>query len=1087
MASIANIIVSMIADTGKFDTDLKRSSKQATAEMKKMQKDAADMGNKIGVAFVAAAGAMTLIVAKTINAADHIRDLSQKTGISTAALSEYASATAKAGTTLDTFVSGVNKMQKSLVAAASGSQAQSAAFERLGLSVQDLLKLSPDKQFEAIAEALSGLGNAAEKTAVSQAIFGKGAAALAPLMAEGAKGIEEARAAAVRFGVSIGQDFADNADRFKDNMVDIRDIGQGIANQFTAGLLPALISLQEGFIGMDRDISAAQKTGEAFGDFIKQLVAAFIVLKAVVTAVGVTIVATLVTIAGGFAALISPITGFVKTLGDVTAKIASGDIAGGLAELANTGANIKASFNSAAEAIKTAGAATADTWGNEVPAAIQKAFGVMNATTTVTKKAETAIAGVTGAIHKTSDAVKEWSNRQKIASKSIEENIKFVEELEKAQEEYNQTLQDFIDIGDPVGAMVREFSRQLEFANTALAAGDITLKQYQDSLNALSDGLGKAAAGLQETAAESDAMTEAMLEGVRILERAFQGMWDSIFSGGEGMFKGLAKGFKSLLSQMVHDLTTGPLIRELQKLLKGESIDTGAITSSLAGLAGIGLGTLIGGGGQNASAGAAIGTIIGTAAGGVIGSVIGGILGGLLGGLLEKKNNPPRLAVGGSAGARNVFASGQDSQFATEFGTTFLRTKRLDAQAIADVKKSIVEFDSAISSFLDDDQIGAIADALAKWNANMSGEAISIEQLLGSRFDTIMSTFSQTLQDFVNGAVSLEDKVSRLQVGVSAEKLFKDQPDLFGQHTVAEFLTVVTAFQDGTQTIVDAFNEVLALLAVIQTVKDSLTDFGSSNLGADFNALLRLQAESVVDTLSRLTSGLDDAMREFDGSPEQLVAIGNLAMSVRQQELVALSLIDSVAKGLNSNLARLKEDVTRNIQGPRTAEAILTQARDLITSVSQAKTPEEIAAIGQQFEELIRSLSPEDQKRFGTSTLAIIEAFQAASNLALDQAKQAILDSGQAIRDMTAGFATLIDPLTIIVNSNERAALALESIAKGEAVVTVLPLATENDTSGQFPQEVGDAIVNSIRQGFTGANIVVNVTVQESGGFMVTQ
>jgi len=234
-------------------------------------------------------------------------------------------------------------------------------------------------------------------------------------------------------------------------------------------------------------------------------------------------------------------------------------------------------------------------------------------------------------------------------------------------------------------------------------------------------------------------------------------------------------------------------------------------------------------------------------------------------------------------------------------------------------------------------------------------------------------------------------------------------------------------------------------------------------------------------------------MRNWDGSPEQLVEIGNLAMSVRQQELNALSLIDSVAKGLNANLDRLLADTKATIQGPRAAEDVLFDARALITAVSQATTPEGVAAIGQEFEALIRSLSPEDTKAFGTSTLAIIESFKAASNTALEQAKQSILDSGAAIRLLTDNFAAMIDPLAIIASTNERAAAALELLAGGttnglNVPASVDSVALSDDITTALSDGVDDMAIrvsNAIRTGFAGANVTVNVVVQEQG--LVTQ
>ena len=354
--------------------------------------------------------------------------------------------------------------------------------------------------------------------------------------------------------------------------------------------------------------------------------------------------------------------------------------------------------------------------------------------------------------------------------------------------------------------------------------------------------------------------------------------------------------------------------------------------------------------------------------------------------------------------------------------------------------------------------------------------------------------------------------MSRLQIGVKAENLFKDQPDLFGEHSLGQFLAVIDAMKGPAQDATEAFNAMLQTFVAIVSTIAVLKDFGASDLSTDYATMVRLQTESVVETLSRMTSGLDDAMRDFDGSPEQLIAIGQLAMSVRQQELIALATIDAVAKGLNVNLDRLREDVVRNIEGPRSAADILFDARALIADVAAATTPEEIAQIGADFEALIRQLTPEDQIAFRTSTLAIIDEFKAQSNIALDAARQAVIDSGQAIRDMVDGFAALLDPLTILVNDNTRAADALVAIADytstipvggdypiypgtGEYSMTetmdagldeqaqILRDGTANMTTALVDgtNNMAVQVANAVRQGFAGSNVVVNVQVADQG------
>ena len=65
----------------------------------------------------------------------------------------------------------INKMQKAIVDAGAGLSTQVRAFERMGLSIDDIRKLSPDKQFNTIGKALAGMKDPTDKAATSMDIF----------------------------------------------------------------------------------------------------------------------------------------------------------------------------------------------------------------------------------------------------------------------------------------------------------------------------------------------------------------------------------------------------------------------------------------------------------------------------------------------------------------------------------------------------------------------------------------------------------------------------------------------------------------------------------------------------------------------------------------------------------------------------------------------------------------------------------------------------------------------------------------------------------------------------------------------------
>jgi TP901 family phage tail tape measure protein len=641
----------------------------------------------------------------------------------------------------------------------------------------------------------------------------------------------------------------------------------------------------------------------------------------------------------------------------------------------------------------------------------------------------------------------------RLADDAYAELLQAVEELEQQQAAYNRTVQDFIDIGDPVGALVREFAEAVEEANLFLANGDITLQQYQNTLNTLSDGLGKAAAGMQETAQESDLMKERMLESVRILERSFQSMWQNIFEGGENIFSSLADGFKAMLADMVHKATTQKITVQLEALFNGQAVDYKQLSEGLAGLAGLVLGSKLGGGGEYANMGAGVGALLGSIAG-PIGTAIGGVLGGVLGGLLDS-DRPMVLEIAGFDISKES-KSDSDAMLETIFGTSFFRSRRVDAAAIEQYKQTVKTFDQSIASFLDDAQIGKIADALKVWSNQIEGESLSIEQLLNSRLTAVIATFSETIRSFVNEAESLEERANRLQVAVNAENLMKDAPDLFGGRSLTQFLSVVEAFQNGTETIVDAFNEVLQLLVAVKAATDTLASFANSDPAAEFEAMLIAQGRTVAQQLIDSYSELGLALATSDNSVAALQNIASMVATVREGEIRYLTQLDALQKGLNANLDKLQAEILGLTALPKTGADMFNEARDLVQKVLNATSAEEISAIEQQFLGLIRAMSPEDQIAMQEGILQLIESFRRAATDMVGDLRADALDNATNVRDQAQDFLDRVGtPLEIIAATSERAAAALELIV-GQQV----PIGEGLNP----PVDIGDdqAIVDSI-------------------------
>jgi|TARA_R110000868_G_scaffold410438_1_gene698465 hypothetical protein len=222
------------------DSKLVRGLNVAGVKLKRWGENVTAIGSRIGLI---GGGLLAPIVAAAKVFADtgsDMLDMSQRTGIAVEQLSTLKYAAEQSGTSMEALEGGVGKMQKALASAASGSKESQKAFSRLGLSVDELSKLSPDEQFKMIADRIAAIEDPAKRTAAAMAIFGRGGAELLPLMNDGAKGISALQAEAVGLGRQMSTTDAQAAEKFGDTIDRVKGQLTAVAIRIGAAAAPAL-------------------------------------------------------------------------------------------------------------------------------------------------------------------------------------------------------------------------------------------------------------------------------------------------------------------------------------------------------------------------------------------------------------------------------------------------------------------------------------------------------------------------------------------------------------------------------------------------------------------------------------------------------------------------------------------------------------------------------------------------------------------------------------------------------------------------------------------------------------------------------
>jgi hypothetical protein len=124
-----------------------------------------------------------------------LNHLSAQTGIAEGDLLTLRQAFSDNGVAIEQVGPSVNKMQRQMVQAArTGTGPVADAFRDMNLRVEDLLRLSPAEQFDAISRGLAGIEDPAVRNAAAMSIFGEQGAKLMPLFQTGGA-LDDARAA----------------------------------------------------------------------------------------------------------------------------------------------------------------------------------------------------------------------------------------------------------------------------------------------------------------------------------------------------------------------------------------------------------------------------------------------------------------------------------------------------------------------------------------------------------------------------------------------------------------------------------------------------------------------------------------------------------------------------------------------------------------------------------------------------------------------------------------------------------------------------------------------------------------------------
>lgn len=953
--------------------------------------------------------------------------LAQKTGIAVESLSGLAYAAKLSDVGIDQLQNSLKALIKAQSEASQGTERQAKVFKSLGVAIKNAdgsLRGTQDVLLD-LADVFQTLPDGPEKAALAVELFGRKGLDIIPILNQGREGITELTDELKAFGGVITTDVANAADQFGDNLDRLKAASDGFFNQVATALLPTLNELSNQYVEAAKQGDGFKASAEAIADILK-----------FVAAVGYTA-------AAGIKVLVNTIAGAIDTVKNL------GAVAAESFKLLDPRALFRASvgdftaYEKAFTGMQQAfvrGANSLDAEAGGVSAIIEELTDRFEALYAPADNAGDAIGGTGKAAGKATPPLDLFTEAAAEAGKELSVVEKWLNAAKKAADPFALSTDKLADSWEKFhDAIAKTNAERLDEAFTRrFVEGQQevqdkiqeTAQMWEATWGNLFDSLGSAfgdfiSGNLESWEDFGDALKSIARNFLSDLVRQFAStqLRTSFSATGSGVGSGGGFSFGGQQSTLGAGTAFG--LSALGGIGASFVGSTNSTTSALGGLtAGASYGALIG----------SVVPVIGTA----IGAVIGGIV-GLIGGYFAAAEIPSINLIGsdliGQSPYRNL---APDARFSTQLGDfAFASIDEVDAEARAQLRKAITEFDNLIAGFLDDEQLARVRDAMANFNLQLQEGAITAENFIQARFDAILGTFDEATQEMVRGAGDLEAQVRKLGEVLQYPQLLADMLEAIGEN---DLLAGMTEFERGVHQINQSFDDAIANAELFGATQEELAKIETYRANAleRLAQLQRQQLDAILDPLAfeEFTEGMSDLdrtiagiNRDFDEMRDRAIELGateeDLALIERRRTAAirdATAATEDHAEALET-LPDIYDAMADEFDAMR--EAAERLENDLIAAASGIRD-----FLGNQQLGTTSSLNP--LERLNAAQSGFVELLRGAANRdleslrALPNAAQDLLNearafygSGEGFEQIEAFVRSALEPFGDVDNSAE--------------------------------------------------------------------
>lgn len=274
-------------NTKEFSAGIATAGKEFS-ELGSKIKSGAETIAKVGVAaFTALTGAATATTAAILKGVDayttygdNVDKMSQKLNMSAQAYQEWSAIMEHSGTSIDS-------MQASMKTLANAVESGDDAFERLGITQEEIATMNNEQLFSRTITALQNVGNETERTYLAGQLLGRGATELGALLNTSAEDTEKMRQRVHELGGVMSDEAVKASARYKDSIQDMKTAFVGMGRGLISDFVPALTEVSDGLAAIfSGEENGTERFLKGFNDALASLGTSAAKIKPIVKKIG---------------------------------------------------------------------------------------------------------------------------------------------------------------------------------------------------------------------------------------------------------------------------------------------------------------------------------------------------------------------------------------------------------------------------------------------------------------------------------------------------------------------------------------------------------------------------------------------------------------------------------------------------------------------------------------------------------------------------------------------------------------------------------------------------------------------------------